>query len=566
MSDELSPSNPLKVKDLYIDDFFEKDMLYAVLLRSTIRRGKIKRINLPDRLPEHVKIISAHNIPGVNLIEVFNRTVPLLAFEQVNYIGEPILIAAGPNEKELLSILLKISVEYQEEAALPAIHGYTGGQVVYKRRVHVGDVQRKMKEAFQIVEAEYSTNTRGYHPSNPLGAFTRYEGQNIAVYSPSLWPFHVRNSVALATGLNKSSVIVRVPETTKPADGKIWYPSLLAVYAALITVKTGRTTRLILSNSEQNRFLSWQSPIRIRYKTGLNKDGDPVVMDIEVVIDMGAYPVFTDEIIDRVCIGAAGLYTCKDVRIQGMALRTNNPPLAAFEGFGLSEAIFAVETHASRIAELVQNDPYTWKKRNSRKKDNLFITGGSFAPAPPIDTLLDHVVKQSDFMRKHAAYEMVRKRRENIFTTTTPLRGIGLSQCYQGDGFIGAGEERAPYSVIVRLEADSRLTLLTSGVSISGMAYTMWKRVAEQILGIPLENIDLEAVDTSLVPDSGPSILSRNIIIIAKLIERGCQAIQKKRFRSPLPIEIKRIYHLPSSHKWNGKNFTGTPFPSLSWG
>jgi CO/xanthine dehydrogenase Mo-binding subunit len=131
---------------------------------------------------------------------------------------------------------------------------------------------------------------------------------------------------------------------------------------------------------------------------------------------------------------------------------------------------------------------------------------------------------------------------------------------------MGRGEERNKYGVSVRLDTESHVTVLTSASSGRPFINDVWKKIVSSILGIDNSLIRFETCDTSLVPDSGPSCFSRNVAVISRLLERCCQTIQKKRFRNPLPIEVKRVYRLPPGYRWNEHTFSGKPFLSLSWG
>jgi CO/xanthine dehydrogenase Mo-binding subunit len=145
-------------------------------------------------------------------------------------------------------------------------------------------------------------------------------------------------------------------------------------------------------------------------------------------------------------------------------------------------------------------------------------------------------------------------------------RGIGISVCCQGNGFMGKVEENEKYTVSVRLDTDGRLAIMTSAVPENFQTTMLWKEIAGNILEIEPDNIIIETTSTSLVPDSGPSLFSRNITIIIQLIEKCCNAIKKSRFRLPLPIEVKRSYKLPRTNGWDPETFSGNPFPVVSWG
>jgi CO/xanthine dehydrogenase Mo-binding subunit len=116
------------------------------------------------------------------------------------------------------------------------------------------------------------------------------------------------------------------------------------------------------------------------------------------------------------------------------------------------------------------------------------------------------------------------------------------------------------------LDKDGTLSLFTSAVTENFQTSSLWKEIAGNILEITPEDVRLETTSTSLVPDSGPSLFSRNITIITQLIEKCCNAIKKSRFRLHLPIEVKRSFRLPRTNGWDPENFRGNPFPIVSWG
>ena len=180
-----------------------------------------------------------------------------------------------------------------------------------------------------------------------------------------------------------------------------------------------------------------------------------------------------------------------------------------------------------------------------------------------IDKLLLDVTQRSDFKRKYAAYNLSAKN-QNYFSGTR--RGIGLALSYQGNGFMSCFDDNERYTVTVKLGKDRSVIIYTSAVSENLKTKKIWKEIASSILEIENKDVKIENINTSLVPDSGPSLFSRNITIITQLIERCCNAIKKSRFRLPLPIEVKRSYKLPHNTGWDRDGYKGKPFPVLSWG
>ena len=91
-------------------------------------------------------------------------------------------------------------------------------------------------------------------------------------------------------------------------------------------------------------------------------------------------------------------------------------------------------------------------------------------------------------------------------------------------------------------------------------------KIAQELLNIEKNDISIRCPDTSIVPDTGPSILSRNIPIVSRLLEQCMKSIQKKRFRAPLPLEETRSFQRTASEEWDEEDFSGYPFIGMSWG
>ncbi len=549
----------------FIEDMFAEGAFYGLFFRSSVAHGTIDKLSPPEHLPEGYGIITATDIPGTNSLTVFENSMPLLAEKELLYKGQPLALIYGPDERQLAQILPDITLDVTEKPVEDYIP-YQEKQIIDSRIILKGNPQKEMKTAFQVVEGEYNATEHHSNSSDAQGAFSVLDGETLIVYTPSKWIFHAKEAVCRATGRPEKDVVIRATKICPSSKGNLWYSSYMACCAALITVKSGKPCRFILNNRENFHFASIQSPVTIHHKTALNKEGDPVAMDIAIRINCGAFPLFTGEIRDRISIGAAGAYSCKNIKISTEMIRTNTPPADSLYGLGLSQAFFATEAHFSRIAEVLQICPTDWKSKNILKKGSAFVTGGTIGDDSPEETLLEEVAKKSDFRRKHAAYEMQKKRRGSVHDNYFSNRGIGLSVAYQGNGFHGRSEEKGGYAVSVSLDTESKVTIRTSIISGKEYIEEIWKNNAGRILGIDNSLITIAKRDTSQVVDSGPSIGSRTIAIVTKLIDRCCQTIQKKRFRNPLPIEEKRSFRLPKSQHWDERTFTGKPFPYLSWG
>ncbi len=153
-------------------------------------------------------------------------------------------------------------------------------------------------------------------------------------------------------------------ETGGGFGGKEEYPSMIAGHAALLAWKSGKPVKIIYDRAEDMVATTKRHPSRTRHRTGVTRDGKLVAMDIDFVIDGGAYATLSAVVLSRGTIHAAGPYSCPNVRVRSRAMATNAPPHGAFRGFGAPQSIFAIERHMDQVARAVNLTPEEIRRRN----------------------------------------------------------------------------------------------------------------------------------------------------------------------------------------------------------
>ena len=96
----------------YYSDITLSELYYGVIIRSPISSGTIRSISHPN-LPQNYSIINARDIPGNNSIATNDLVTPILAYEKVSYVGEPIGILVGPDQIKLYELLEEIEIKYR---------------------------------------------------------------------------------------------------------------------------------------------------------------------------------------------------------------------------------------------------------------------------------------------------------------------------------------------------------------------------------------------------------------------------------------------------------------------
>lgn len=563
----------LKGRGDFISDIYARDMLYGATVRSPYPRAAIRSIRT-DHLPDGVTCITAADVPGRNHLQIHDESMPILAEDESRYVGEPVALLAASSQREVVAATGMIEVDYQPlppSFTFASVSGPAAADETLVGTYERGDVEGALAASAMRVEGTYRTGIQEHLYNEPQGAMVFTDRHGLVVRAATQWPFHVRSTVAAALGIAERSCVVRPADPGIALDGKLWYPSLVSAHAALLASASGRPVKLVYSNIEDFRYTSKRAPFDIRIVSALAPDGEFHGADIDVRWNAGAYPLFTDEIAERVSRTLFVIYSCPNLRVRVSCTRTNLPPLNVLSGFGAAAALFATETHVARMVEVANDDPAEWRKTRligrGENGDRGARSARTARQSERVNAVFDAVVREADFARKHAAYELQKKRRAELADARGTTHGIGIAIGTHGAGFIGEHESRYGGTITVRLETDGSAVLRTSAIPGGRAVASAWRRRVAEILGLDLADVTIENSDTASVPDTGPSTLSRNVAIVSALVEQACTAIQKKRFRSPLPMEVRRSHRsarLPDFAQEGGVPFTHAGFAAAA--
>jgi len=533
---------------VFLEDIYPPDFLYAVTIRSPISNGILKDIQFP-KLPDGYSIITVDNIPGKN---TFSGTdMPILSGKNLSYIGEPVALLLGPDKSKLDEIAVKCLVIADEEKAVFTCEeaSQTNDKPAAFREIRIGGTEDVFQKTGKIVTGSYITGIQEHWYAEPTGAVTWYDKENnIVVKTATQWPYHVKRSVADFLGIDQASVNVEPTSLCLHMDGKLWFSSLVSCHAALGTFITKKPVRLILNREEDLLFSPKRCGSNIDIVSTIDEKGNITAAEVEISVNLGAYGVNSDEILDQVCLGSIGFYNIENLKIKARADRTNIPPQGPYSGFGLSQGFFAIERHVSQIADMVNQDPAQW--RIDHLSSGLILPNDSPTDRLASAEIINSTVKMSDYSRKWASYELLRQsfkgkkheRGENP-------RGIGIAVGFQGNGLLYNEKDIGLYSVEVTLTKESVLEIKTSVISSEDYA-KIWEKIALQTLSI---KPGMVRVVTNSTPDCGPSCASRNITVVTRLVERCCIAIRKQRFHNPLPITVRRSAKPQNGALWSGR-------------
>lgn len=219
----------------------------------------------------------------------------------------------------------------------------------------------------------------------------------------------------------------------------------------------------------------------------------------------------TPVVLARGTIAGCGAYHCPHVAIRARAVATNTVPTSAFRGFGAPQIFFAIELHMTRAAEKAGFDPFTFRKMNLLKEGDLTATGQLLRYSVGLGACLDAVYEKSDFLNQYKKYR-------NQPANLRKRRGIGIAACFHGAGFTGKGEDRIKAKAGVKILPDGSVKVLCGTTEMGQGMRTVLPQIVAETLQLPMEKVAVEVTDTTLVPNSGPTVASRTTMIVGKVL------------------------------------------------
>ncbi|OBR90416.1 putative xanthine dehydrogenase subunit D [Clostridium ragsdalei P11] len=536
-------------KAKYISDIVYKDVLYAKTLRSTRARAKILSIKFPE-IPEGYFIVDKNDVPGKI------GDWPIFVEDEVKYIGEGILLVVGPEKKKVVDIILRIEVEYEDlPSTLTMDDAEEKNDTFVEYKYSKGDIETAVRDAKYVFENEYSTAYQEHAYMEPQGIVGTYHDGKITVEGSMQCPYYIKDAIVQALDFDYDRVQVKQATTGGGFGGKEEFPSLLGCQVAVAAYKTKKTVKLVFERNEDIKSSTKRHPSKIKLKSYIDKNYRIIGMDADVRLDGGAYFGLSNVVLQRAIFGICGVYDVANVKTKGSVLKTNKLVSGAFRGFGAPQSTFAVEMFIEYMANKLKINPVEFRKINYVKKGSKTSTGGTYREDVVVDKLTDKVEEMSDYNRKYKEYISENK-----------LKGIGMSVFFHGGGFTGKGERDIIKTKLkVRKNKNDTVEILVSNVEMGQGLGTTLRKIAAETIGIPIDRIIYNKPDTDRVPNSGPTVASRSILIVGRLIEEACQKIKDK-WNEKDEFEIEANYKHPEEILWDENKFEGDAYNTSAWG
>ena len=509
---------------LFSNDLSAEDMLWGQTLRSPYPSAKIKKIDFSQALAiEGVyAILTADDVPGENIFGLEHPDQPVLAFDIVRYVGEPVAIVAANHPEVAKNAVDAIYVDYEQldplvnsQEAIEAAPIHPEGNVIRHLVINHGDPDAVGNIT---VEGEYEV---GMQDQAFLGtesgiAFPSADG-GVDLHISTQWLHSDRDQVASALNLPEDLVRVTLAGVGGAFGGR--EDVSMHVHLCMLALHTGRPVKMVYDRNESFLGHVHRHPAKIWFRHSADESGALVKVEAKVILDGGAYASTTSAVLANACCFSVGPYRVPNAHIEGWGVRTNNPPCGAMRGFGNVQTCFAAEAQMDKLAKALSLDPVEFRLLNALETGNILITGQEITGTAPVKEVLTSLAQYP--LPEPTKGELLDLPGGTGRTTDKShvKRGVGYAASIKNlmfsEGFDDFSEARC-------IVTDGEVLIKSACVEVGQGFVTLVGQIVEETLGI--SDVTILPVDTS-IGSAGSTSASRQTWMSGGAVLKACEAV-----------------------------------------
>src|SRR5437867_3924252 len=385
----------------YVEDLPDlPNTAYAATLLSPYAHGRILSIESVEglKMPGVLGSVDREHLDGVNpRLKVaphehlkITDDQDFVAIDKVRFDGDLVAVVVAADLGTAERALEKIHVEYEPLPSVfdavealapgaPILHEDRGTNLLLEDSLTWGDIDEGFRQAERVFEETYTSPSMFHHPMEPIGGcLVQYLNGEVNVWLPTSSPMRDAAEFAHFLGIEPEKVRLRVPYVGGGFGSKI--PTTAHYAALLVSRRIGRPVRLVPSAEYSFRQNSRHAEV-FQAKVGVKGDGTLTALDVDLIVDTGAYTTGGATAAHNSVISAWGCYRIPHLRIKGRCVYTNKVPAGHTRATGKIQTTWGIECTMDSVARQLGIDPYEFRKKNVLLRGDFVCKG-----TPRMDT------------------------------------------------------------------------------------------------------------------------------------------------------------------------------------
>jgi CO/xanthine dehydrogenase Mo-binding subunit len=522
---------------LYPGDLLGPDSLHLKVVYAGRPHARIVWIDPSAALtaPGVVAVLTAGDVP-YNAFGLIDDDQPVLCADRVRFAGDKVaVVVAETNDAAEVAARL-VAVTYEDLPAVtdprdalapdaPLVHETRGSNLLTRIPIRKGDVEAGFKSADVVLDGEFATTWQEHAFLQPEAGIAYVdEAGRVVIETAGQWLHEDRKQIAQMLGLPDEQVVVRYAAIGGAFGGRedLSVQHLLALAAWKLQRRVG----IVWSREESITAHHKRHPFRIRCRWGVTRGGRITAVEAELLADGGAYASTSAEVTKVATLFASGVYEIPNIAVEGKVVYTNNIPSGAFRGFGAPQAQFAAEIMVTRLGHAIGMDPVELRRRNIYREGSIEPTQQPLPPGVSALPVLERCVEE-------ARVRFGGLRLAGTSDTARPWirHGIGIAAGMKNLGYSFGFPEQSTATVEVQGRGEVENALVRVGAADVGQgSHLALRQIASEVLGLPLDHIEMITDDSSEAPNAGSASASRLTLMAGRAVhDAAAKALEQYR-------------------------------------
>jgi carbon-monoxide dehydrogenase large subunit len=530
----------------YVADVDLPGTVEVAVVRSIAPHARIRGIGTEAArsLDGVLAVVTASDLTDVRPFPDFlaharpTRTFPL-ARDRVRYVGAPVAAVVAEDRYRAEDAAEAVEVDYE---SLPAVGTMEQALAPDAPRLFEEWPDNRMVEvrgsnpaveailsSSRVVRGRFSIQRHTAVPMETRGGLAEYRDGRLTLWTSTQSPHIVRTTLSYVLPLAERHIRVVAPDVGGGFGCKCHvYPE--DVLVCWLAMKLGRPVRWVEDRAEHLVATGHAREHVLELEAAVAEDGTLRAVRCRILHDVGSGELFFPGINPSFVAGGhiTGPYRIEHAEVSVTCVVTNKTPSGAFRGFGIPEAVFALERLVDRAAREVGRDPLEVRRKMLLRPEDLpYVTAtggvldsGSFGPA------FERAVE--------LAREAERRARDRFGRDPSVRIGSGVATYVEGTAptyFGTTGHWTSHDAATVRVEPDGSVVVAV-GVTTTGQGVTtMVATLAADALGVPRESVRVVIGDTDRCPYGLGGWGSRSTVVGGGAVLRAAAPVRDKVLR-----------------------------------
>ena len=485
----------------YSAEFHRDNMAYGVLVGATITKGKVKSIDTDSvaNIPGVIKVVTDAKHFLRNSQQGGKAKAPTQGATDVDYHGQPIAVVIGETLEAATEGANALVITYEDETNKAALefskelknaHEVNEKEGSDKNSV-VGDPDKALEQSPVTVDNVYTTPSQSNSAMEPHASLAYWEDDELTIYSANQMVAFGQKQIADALEIGKEKVHLISKFVGGGFGSKLGIaPETIA--AAIAAKQLERPVLIVMTRPQVMEATVRRSNTRQRIALGSDENG---VLNT-IIHDTISSNLPKESFFEPAGLSTHFLYQGDNRRVSYEMVEMNWTLSGSMRAPGEAVGQLALECAMDELACKLGIDPIELRRRNEPEEDPSLKVPFSTRQLLPC---LEQGAKAFGWDEKH-----------------NPKPASQL----EGDWWIGTGmavasrgNQLMPAEARATLQLDPSKSLGIKAVIESDMtdigtgSYTVFSQVAADLLGLPIDHIDMQLGDSDYpsTPGSGGS-------------------------------------------------------------